>query len=121
MTHLIVEYTRNIKPEADIPTLLKSANEVLATTIPDHAPDGICSRAYELQDYHMADGQADYAFVHATLRVGSGLTEDARRRASDAVFEVFKRHFATLYASRYLALSMELVETVGTRSVTLTS
>ncbi|HVW67941.1 MAG TPA: 5-carboxymethyl-2-hydroxymuconate isomerase [Steroidobacteraceae bacterium] len=111
MTHLIVEYTRNIKPDADIPALLDRVNRILVGSF---EPGGIVlARAYELQDYHMADGQADYAFVHATLRIGAGLADDVKRKAAEAVFNAFKQHFATLYALRYLALSMELVETAG--------
>lgn len=113
-THLIVEYTHNIDSQADIPTLLENANRILTGALP--AGGAVVARAYELQDYHMADGQADYAFVHATLRVGAGFTEEVKRQASEAVFNMFKQHFAPLYASRYLALSMELVETAGERS-----
>jgi|SRR6185437_4725782 len=119
MIHLVVEYTHNIDSRADIPTLLGNANRVLAGVL--QTPDAVVSRAYELQDYHMADGQADYAFVHATLRVGAGLTDELKRQASEAVFNMFKQHFAPLYASRYLALSMELVETTGERSARITA
>jgi 5-carboxymethyl-2-hydroxymuconate isomerase len=58
----------------------------------------------------MADGEADYAFVHATLKIGAGRDEATRKRAGDALFEVMKSHFAALYDKRYLALSMEIAE-----------
>ncbi len=119
MIHLVVEYTHNIEAQADIPTLLDNANRILAGVL--QTPGAVLSRAYELQDYHMADGKADYAFVHATLRVGAGLADEVKRQASEAVFNMFKQHFAPLYASRYLALSMELVETTGERSERITA
>ncbi len=58
----------------------------------------------------MADGEEDYAFVHITLKIGAGRPEAAKKAACDALFEAVKAHFAELYARRYLALSMELVE-----------
>lgn len=110
MPHFIVEYTDNIKAEADIPGLLKKANEVLIAQGGVFPIGGIRSRAVELKHYRMADGEADYAFVHATLKIGAGRDEAVKKRACDALFDMIKDHFAALYAKRYLALSMELVE-----------
>jgi len=110
MPHFIVEYTRNIKHEADIPGLLKKANEVLIAQDGVFPIGGIRSRAIALDDYRMADGEADYAFVHASLKIGAGRTEAVRKKTCDELFGMIKDHFAALYAKRYLALSMELVE-----------
>jgi 5-carboxymethyl-2-hydroxymuconate isomerase len=58
----------------------------------------------------MADDQEDYAFVHATLKIGSGRSEAVKKKTCDDLFEMMKDHFAPLFASRYFALSMELYE-----------
>jgi 5-carboxymethyl-2-hydroxymuconate isomerase len=58
----------------------------------------------------MADGQADYAFVHAQLKIGAGRDAATKQRVGDALFEMMKAHFAALYERRYLALSMEITE-----------
>jgi 5-carboxymethyl-2-hydroxymuconate isomerase len=58
----------------------------------------------------MADGAADYAFVHATLKIGAGRSDEEKRSACTALFEMIKAHFAELFARRYLALSLELYE-----------
>ena len=110
MPHVIVEYTANLRPEADIPGLLKSLNETLIAQDGVFAVGGIRSRAMELTDYRMADGAADYAFVHVTVKIGAGRDQAVKKRASDALFEAIKRHFADLYARRLLALSMEVYE-----------
>jgi 5-carboxymethyl-2-hydroxymuconate isomerase len=109
MAHLTFEYTSNIKPQADIPALLLKSNQSLIAqgVFP---VGGIRSRAIELTDYCMADGQADYAFVHATLKIGAGRSEAAKRKTCDELFEMVKAHFAELFSQRYLALSMELYE-----------
>ena len=109
MAHFIVEYTHNIAAEADIPGLLREANEALIAQ-QVYPIGGIRSRAIELTDWRMADGAEDYAFVHGTLKIGAGRSREVRQRTGDALFEMMKTHFAELFAHRYLALSLELYE-----------
>ncbi len=109
MAHFIVEYTRNLAAEADIPALLRKANEALIAQ-QVYPIGGVRSRAIELTDWCMADGAADYAFVHGTLKIGAGRSREVRQRTGDALFEVMKTHFADLYSRRYLALSLEIYE-----------
>lgn len=109
MAHFIVEYTHNIAVDADIPGLLRKANEALIAQ-EVYPIGGIRSRAIELTDWRMADGAEDYAFVHATFKLGAGRPREIRQRTGDALFEMMKTHFAELYARRYLALSLELYE-----------
>jgi 5-carboxymethyl-2-hydroxymuconate isomerase len=108
--HLVVEYTANLKREGDIPSLLRKANRVLIDLGGVFPTGGIRSRAIEITDWCIADGEDDYAFVHVTLKIGAGREDAVKHRATDALFEMIKAHFADLYAKRYLALSMELVE-----------
>lgn len=110
MPHIIVEYTDNIKRNAKIPGLLKKLNSVLVSK-PDVFPvGGIRSRAVELHDYVVADGQEDDAFVHITLKIGGGRTEEQKNETLDELFEVAKTHFQPLFEKRYFALSLEWSE-----------
>ena len=109
MAHFIVEYTHNIATDADIPGLLRKANEALIAQ-QVYPIGGIRSRAIELTDWRMADGAEDYAFVHATFKLGAGRAREIRQRTGDALFEMMKTHFAELFARRYLALSLEIYE-----------
>ena len=110
MPHIIIEYTANLASEARLPVLLKTVNEVLIAQAGVFPTGGIRSRAIRLDDYRMADGAADDAFVHVTLKIGSGRSDAVKKQTCDALFEAIKAHFAELYATRYLALSMELSE-----------
>jgi len=110
MPHLIIEYTDNLRAEGDIRALLRKANAVLIAQGGVFKPGAVRSRAVELHDYCMADDQADYAFVHCTLKIGAGRTPAERHAACHALFEMIKAHFAALYARRYLALSLELYQ-----------
>ncbi|MFP7225429.1 5-carboxymethyl-2-hydroxymuconate Delta-isomerase [Priestia filamentosa] len=110
MPHFIVEYTDNIKEEIDILTLLEKVNSTLIAQNGTFPVGGIRSRAVELKHYQIADGKEDDAFVHATLKIGSGRSPGEKDKVCNELFEVMKEHFACLFEKRYLALSMELME-----------
>ena len=111
MPQITIEYTGNIKTEAAIPALLKKVNDtIMGQEGGIFPPGGTRSRAIELVDYRMADGAEDYAFVHATFKIGAGRTPEQKKKVCDDLFDVIKAHFADLFSKRYLALSMELYE-----------
>lgn len=110
MPHLIIEYTANLKEETDIPALLKKVNDSLLSHSAIIPIGGLRTRAIELVDYRVADGTEDDAFVHATLKLGSGRTEEDKKMLCDDLFLTIKDHFADVYEKRYLALSLELYE-----------
>jgi 5-carboxymethyl-2-hydroxymuconate isomerase len=110
MPHFTIEYTANLEREGDLPGLLPKIHQAMIAQEGVFPIGGIRSRAVRLDCYRMADGEADYAFVHATLKIGAGRDEATNKRAGDALFDVMKAHFAKLYEKRYLALSMEIAE-----------
>ena len=110
MPHFIVEYTVNIKDEADIPGLLRKINAVLMAQGGVFPTGAIRSRAICLTEYAVADSTVDDAFVHATLKIGAGREPPVKKKACEELFDMIKAHFADLYAKRSLALSMELYE-----------
>ena len=110
LPHFIVEYTDNIKNEANISKLFEEIHKVLIARDPVFPIGGIRSRAIEVNHYRIADGAEDDAFVHAVLKIGAGRSEEIKKEVCDALFEVMKNHFSILMSNRYLALSMELIE-----------
>lgn len=110
MPHFIIEYTDNIKDEVAIQTLLKKVNNILISRNDIFPIGGIRLRAIELHDYFIADGSEDDAFVHAIFKIGAGRSEIDKQAVCDELFDVIKSHFQDLFAKRYLALSLELIE-----------
>ena len=110
MPHFIVEYTANIKNEINLGKLFEEIHEVFIMRSAHYPIGGLRSRAIELKDYRVADGAEDDAFLHATLKIGAGRSEEVKKETCDALFEVIQEHFSSLMSTRYLALSMELVE-----------
>jgi len=110
MPHFVLEYTSNIKAEAKIPELLRKVTAVLMAQGGVFPAGGIRARAIEMTEYAIADGAEDYAFVHASLKIGAGRSPDEKKKACDELFAMMDEHFAELFARRYLALSMEFGE-----------
>lgn len=110
MPHFIVEYTDNLKADVEIRDMLKKANEILIAQDGVFPIGGIRSRAIELNDYVMADDEEDYAFLHATLKIGRGRSKAEKETVCDALFEMIKKHVAQQFENRYMALSMECLE-----------
>jgi 5-carboxymethyl-2-hydroxymuconate isomerase len=114
VAHLVIEYSDNLKAEGNIPELVRAAAAVLARQEENHKPvfpiGGIRVRAIELHDYCIADGKDDYAFLHASLKIGAGRSENARQKVANELFDLIKSHCAEIYSRRYLALSLEINE-----------
>jgi 5-carboxymethyl-2-hydroxymuconate isomerase len=110
MPHVIVEYTKNIRNESNIPELLQKINQALLKHNDVIPIGGLRTRAIGLEDYVVADGAEDDAFVHLTLKLGKGRTEEEIKRIADDLFLVVKDHYAHIFEERYLALSLEIHE-----------
>ncbi len=110
MPHFVVEYTDNLEKEADIRPLLEKANTILINQNGLFPIAGIRSRAIKLDNYVIADGEEDYAFVHASLTVAAGRSEKDLQRVAEELFDMITDHFEEVIKDRYLALSLELNE-----------
>ena len=109
MPNVVVEYSDNIRADADIPGLLKAiAAAVIASDVFPTA--GIRVRAHACEDYVIADGDPSYAFVSIAARVARGRPEADRKRAFDAVFEAVKAHLEPVDRKWTLAISMDVEE-----------
>ncbi|MFC5476296.1 5-carboxymethyl-2-hydroxymuconate Delta-isomerase [Paraherbaspirillum soli] len=114
MPHLTLEYSANLSADGDLQTLCAQLAACLIAQQADGKPvypiGGVRVRAIAADYYCIADGAADAAFVHATLKIAAGRSEPVKRRTGDALFEVLKTHFAVLYQQMGLALSLEITE-----------
>ncbi|NUU64939.1 5-carboxymethyl-2-hydroxymuconate delta-isomerase [Enterobacteriaceae bacterium BIT-l23] len=109
MPHFITECSENIRTEADLPGLFQQVNRLLAES--GLFPlGGIRSRAHWVDTWLMADGAHDYAFVHMTLKIGHGRSQQQLMPVMEQLFACIREHFADLMARRYLALSLAVEE-----------
>ncbi len=114
MPHLTLDYSANLRADGAIGPLC----EALARALVDfkvegkaiYSIGGIRVRAFAADDYWIADGRADGAYLHARLSVARGRSEAALKATGDALFAVIRQHFAEAFERRGLALSLEIQE-----------
>jgi 5-carboxymethyl-2-hydroxymuconate isomerase len=71
---------------------------------------GIRTRAYAAEDYVIADGHPENAFVHLSLKVGHGRDLQTRKRACEAIFEAACRYLEPIFEAIPLGISLEMQE-----------
>lgn len=113
MPHITVAYTANIPNEANINELLIKANQSLISHGDTFSPNGIRSRAIKLNNYVIGEGTNDGAFVHVTLQIATGRTEEMKKAVLDHLFTTIESHFKELLANKHITLSLHLSELNG--------
>lgn len=107
MPHLTLEYTDNI--EVDVQPLLARLHEEVVATGAINLK-GIKSRAIKHNQYRIADGDPDYAFVHVGLLIREGRPIEVQKDATQRVMKVLKDTFGHLFEERKLSLSVDIKE-----------
>jgi len=107
---MTVEYTANIKDEVNANTLLKNMNESLLSHEGLFTPQGIRSRAIQLTDYLVGHGDNTNAFVHVTLKIAPGRTEEAKKKVFDDLFQTIEEHFNDASKDKQITISLEFLE-----------
>ncbi|MGN7102608.1 5-carboxymethyl-2-hydroxymuconate Delta-isomerase [Ralstonia holmesii] len=110
MPHVIIEYTANVEADARIPELMRVLNDVLIGYADVFPTGGIRTRALRLDQYRMADGAEDDAFIHVTFRIKAGRRKAVTGSICAAMFTAMRAHLADVFARRHLGLTLELVE-----------
>ncbi|HJS90591.1 MAG TPA: 5-carboxymethyl-2-hydroxymuconate Delta-isomerase [Steroidobacteraceae bacterium] len=109
MAHIVIEYSAGLRQRLALPAFLSAVHQAaLATGV--FPVGGLRTRAYEAQDYVVADGHPDNDFVHLSLKVGHGRDLETRKRACETIFDAICRHLTPIYESQPLAISLEMQE-----------
>lgn len=109
MPHIIIEYSANLDDVIKIKRLFSSLQDAaLETGI--FPLGGIRFRAIRCENYLIADGDPNNAFVHVTLKLGHGREQDVKKDVGEKLFKVLKGYFDRTFKNRPMALSLELVE-----------
>jgi 5-carboxymethyl-2-hydroxymuconate isomerase len=107
--HFILEYSANLEPELSVPELFKKLRATaLETGI--FPLGGIRFRALRCDDYLVADGDPENAFVHLTLKIGHGRPLETRKEAAEAIFRTLIEHLSPIFDRRPLGISFEMAE-----------
>lgn len=110
MAHFILEYSTNLKKtEINVDSLFEKLHRcAIDSTIFPVA--GIRSRAIACDEYRIADGDPDLAFVNLSVKVGSGRSLETRKEVGKQLFDVLVEHLQPVIDSRYIGISFEMRE-----------
>jgi 5-carboxymethyl-2-hydroxymuconate isomerase len=116
--HLTLEYSANLAGAERIGQLCNALAQCLDAQRENideseqrvYPLGGIRVRALRCEQYCIADGRPDAAFLHANLKIGAGRSDATKKATGDALFALIKQHFATEFEQQGLALSLEIGE-----------
>lgn len=109
MAHFIIEYSANLKDEIRIQELF----EILMGTAKATGVfplGGIRFRSRCCEEYLIADGEPENAFVHMTVKMGHGRDLETRKNVGEKIFAAFKQHLQPIFDQRPMGISFELTE-----------
>ena len=130
MPHLVILYTGQLDHEVNMTTLCRQLADAMFG-VKDEASQAVFPTggtrvlAYPAPHYAVADGGAagrkaaqfdknpyggseDYAFVYLNVRMGKGRSEATHQRAGEILVEVTKKHFADLFATRHIGITLQI-------------
>ena len=114
MPHLTLEYSANLCDAQRIGQLCDTLAQCLDAQRENdqkvYPLGGIRVRALRCEQYRIADGRPDAAFLHANLKIAAGRSEAVKKATGDALFALIKQHFAAEFEHQGLALSLEINE-----------
>lgn len=109
MPHIIVEYSANLDGSLDVQRLVHDLHQVVADSgVAEIA--AIRTRAKRRDVYRVADGDPKNAFVHVTMRLRIGRSEEQRTQLADALLAATDRNLQRAYATHAIAIAVEMEE-----------
>jgi 5-carboxymethyl-2-hydroxymuconate isomerase len=104
--HLVLEYTANVRQEVDWSALFSRLHQAVAEAGGPLA--GCKSRAVRHEDYAVADGQPGGAFVHLSIGLLSGRTDEAKAALARRCLELLVEEYQPSLDSLALQITVEV-------------
>ena len=109
MAHFILEYSGNLAGKLDVPSLFRALHATAVET-GVFPVGGIRFRAVRCDDYLIADGNPDNAFVHLSMKMGHGRTLEVRKAVGEKLFTSLCATLEPIFQRRPLGISFEISE-----------
>ena len=119
MPHLVILYTPNIDAKTDVSALCRKLCDTMLTVMDEagkqvYPTGGTRVLAYPAAYYAVADkDDEDYAFVYINVRMGAGRSAEVKQHAGDSLLEVVKAHFAPVFATELIGITLQIDESPG--------
>lgn len=118
MPHLVLLYTADLEHSADIPGLCRALAD---TMLEQHDESGKAVfpkggtrvLAYPAAHSAVADGQGDYGFLYANLRMGAGRSATVHKQVGDQLLAVLNARLGHLLLERPIGITLQIDESPG--------
>ncbi|MGE8466452.1 5-carboxymethyl-2-hydroxymuconate Delta-isomerase [compost metagenome] len=115
MPHLVLLYTPDLETDADIPGLCRALADTMleqrdAAGKAVFPTGGTRVLAYPAAHCAVADGNGDYGFLYANLRMGSGRPADVHKAVGDSLLHVLKQQLDALLQQRPIGITLQIDE-----------
>lgn len=118
MPHLVLLYSPDLERDADVPTLCRALADAMLDQRdeagkPVFPTGGTRVLAYPAAHAAVADGQGEYGFLYANLRIAAGRSALVHRSVGDALLAVLKHHLEPILAVRPVGITFQIDESTG--------
>jgi len=118
MPHCVILYTPNVEARTDISRLCRALADEMLTILDEGGKQvfptgGTRVLAYPAAHYAVADGKGDYAFVYLNVRMGAGRSDAVKQAAGDRLMDKVKAHFAPIFSSELIGITLQIDESPG--------
>ncbi|WAH56401.1 5-carboxymethyl-2-hydroxymuconate Delta-isomerase [Pseudomonas silvicola] len=118
MPHLVLLYTHDLEQHADFPRLTRALADTMLAQRDENDKQvfptgGTRVLAYPAQHSAVADGQGDYGFLYANLRMAAGRSAAVHKAVGDALLKVLDEHLAPVLESRPVGITLQIDESPG--------
>jgi 5-carboxymethyl-2-hydroxymuconate isomerase len=91
MPHIRLEYTANLDASGPFPALAGELHSMLVQVA--NASRAACkSRAYRADDYYVAEGDAQHAFLHLTIALLPGRAPEVLSEVGHQALQLLQKH-----------------------------
>ena len=108
MPHIWIECSANL--DLDTRALMRAVQDAAVGDGSLYPLAGARTRAVRVDDYLIADGHPDNAFVHVLLRIGHGRSAAQQAALGERAFQALRDALAPEMARRPLGLSLQVEE-----------
>ncbi|MBF8730000.1 5-carboxymethyl-2-hydroxymuconate isomerase [Pseudomonas guariconensis] len=118
MPHLVLLYSPDIEADANIGGLCRALADCMLeqrdeTGRPVFPTGGTRVLAYPAAHAAIADGQGNYGFVYANLRMGAGRSRGVHQQVGDSLLAVLRGHLDALLERRLVGVTLQIDESPG--------
>lgn len=118
MPHLVLLYTPDLESQADIAGLCRALADTMLEQRDEHGKavfptGGTRVLAYPAAHSAVADGQGDYGFLYANLRMGAGRSAAVHKQVGDNLLATLRQYLDAVQQQRPIGLTLQIDESPG--------